>query len=66
MTEDRLEAAARVIYETLAAAGHGHRPWMQHGALTPPWDQVPEPMRQDYRRAAVAASEAAGQERMAL
>jgi hypothetical protein len=66
MTQERLDAAARRIYETLATKGHGPRPWVQHGALTPGWDELPEPQREDYRHAASAAFEAGLQERMTL
>lgn len=66
MTADRLDAAARRIYETLASKGHGPRPWAPQGALTPPWEQLPEAMKNEYRAAAEAAMQAEGQERMIL
>lgn len=66
MSPDRLEVAAQRVYETLARKGWGPRPWVQHGALTPPWEQAPADVREDCREAARAAVEAGGQEVMAL
>lgn len=54
---DALEQAARAIYTTLAAAGHGPRPWAAHSPHNPvqSWEHLPPKWRVEYLAAAKAA-----------
>jgi hypothetical protein len=58
MDPNALDQAAQRIYETLAAAGHGPRPWAPFGGNAPAWEQLSDTFRAEYRAAAVAAAAA--------
>jgi hypothetical protein len=65
---DAIDRVARILYQTLSAAGHSARPWAPANVYSPPFDQLPAAFQADYRRAAAAALELpeGGQERLAV
>ena len=52
---DAVEQAAKAIYDTLAAKGHGPRPWAAHSPNQQPWSLLPPTFRNEYIEAAQAA-----------